>query len=380
MSVKKCWYILFALIMLLSLVSCNQNNEHQIVLKRPTGLSCSAPTYDDGATIKWNKVPNATGYIILIDEQEVARVSTNTYTFNYADSDKFCGKNCTIQAFDKNGGISLISNILIIPDKIPISIEKITFSFSVLKNQDNTMLIEWEDVNAIKYEIYIDSKKIGETIECQFMLSADEVFYNNGKLISIKVIEDNAKIEYIEHKYEISSNILITAPVIKEGNTENGDFAIAWAPVDGAASYRIYVDGAQYVYDWTDTQYVFNGSTDFNGSVISVRAVDIHGRTSDFSNTCIYQTSLIKPVLKVTHLENRTILVQWTKVKYAEKYRIYWRTNLNNNEYNVINLNEVEYIFGEEIINGIEEFEIYVVAIDKNEENVEASEHYFWKK
>jgi uncharacterized lipoprotein YehR (DUF1307 family) len=37
MSVKKCWYILFALIMLLSLVSCNQNNEHQIVLKRPTG-------------------------------------------------------------------------------------------------------------------------------------------------------------------------------------------------------------------------------------------------------------------------------------------------------------------------------------------------------
>ena len=162
MSIRKYWLVVVAFIMILSLTSCN-NNEPQIVLNRPTGLSCSVPTYDNGATIRWNAVPSATGYIIYIDDVEVARANKNAYAFAYEDSDIFCGKNCTVQAYDDNGGISLVSNILIIPNKAPITVSKVNFYFNVVKNVDNTMLIEWQNVNAIKYEIYIGDEKIGDS-------------------------------------------------------------------------------------------------------------------------------------------------------------------------------------------------------------------------
>ena len=68
MSIRKCWFIIIAFIMLLSFASCNSSNDQRIVLNRPTGLSCSVPTYDHGATIRWHAVPYATGYIIYVDD------------------------------------------------------------------------------------------------------------------------------------------------------------------------------------------------------------------------------------------------------------------------------------------------------------------------
>lgn len=380
MSIKKCWYIMMTFLMLVTLTSCANMRKSEIVLKRPTGLSCSAPTYDNGATIRWNAVPSATGYIIFIDDVEVARADKNVYAFPYEDSEKFCGKNCTVQAYNKRG-VSLVSNILIIPEKVPITVQKIRFYYNVTKNPDNTLLLEWQNVGAIKYEIYIDSEKISETEDTEFLLSAQEVFNNNGKKISVKVIEDNVKIDYLNYEYEISSNVLIEAPLIQESHDEEGNFVISWEPVEGAVSYRVYVDGAQYVYDLTELHYVFNGSTNFSGSEISVRAVDIYDRTSVFSNYCIYKTSLIKPILEVTNLENGDVLVKWNKVKYADHYKLYWRNERVSKEYTVIDLKETEYIFSKEkFLKDADRFEIYVEATDRKEENIEDSEHYYWKK
>ena len=380
MSIRKCWLIIIAFIMLLSFTSCDNDGDQKIVLNRPTGLSCSVPTYDNGATIRWNAVPSATGYIIFIDEKEVDRSDKNAYAFTYEDSEKFCGKNCTVQAYDDNGGISLVSNILIIPDKAPITVQNIKFYFNVTKNLDNTLLIEWQDVNALKYEIYIGEEKIHETTKFSYVLDAESVFKYNGQKISIRVIEDNVKIDYIEDEYEIFSNVLIEAPIIKESNDKEGNFKISWNAVEGAISYNVYVDGAQYSYDITDLEFVFNGTTDFTGSEIAVRAVDVYGRTSVFSNCCIFKTSLIKPTIEVTHLENEDVLVNWSSVKYADHYKVYWRNKFISEEYTVIETIENTYTFSkEEFLKDSEMYEIYVEACDETEDNGEVSEHYYWE-
>ena len=381
MSIRKYWLIVVAFVMILSLTSCNSNNEPQIVLNRPTGLSCSVPTYDNGATIRWNAVPSATGYIIYINDVEVDRTNKNAYAFTYEDSDIFCGNNCTVQAFDDNGGISLVSNILIIPNKAPITVNEINFHFNVSKNIDNTMLIEWQDVNAVKYEIYIGNEKIYETTKLSYLLTAEEVFNYNGQKISVKVIEDNIKIDYIPCEYEILSNVLIEAPVIKDSNDEEGNFVIKWGEVEGAVSYNVYIDGAQYAYNITDLEYIFDVNSNYTGCEIAVRAVDIYGRTSVFSNYCIYKTALVKPILEVTHLENEDILVTWNEVKYASKYKLYWRNKFVTEEYTEIILDQNEYLLSKtEVIKDSEMIEIYVEAIDALEENIETSETYFWQK
>ena len=380
MSIRKYWLVVVAFIMILSLTSCN-NNEPQIVLNRPTGLSCSVPTYDNGATIRWNAVPSATGYIIYIDDVEVARANKNAYAFAYEDSDIFCGKNCTVQAYDDNGGISLVSNILIIPNKAPITVSKVKFYFNVVKNVDNTMLIEWQNVNAIKYEIYIGDEKIHETVDLSYTLSADQVFNYNGQKISVKVIEENVKIDYIPYEYEILSNVLIEAPVIKESNDEEGNFVIEWEEVLGAVSYNVYIDGAQCAYNVTELKYVFDTSQNYTGCEIAVRAVDKYGRTSVFSNYCIFKTSIVKPVIEVTHLENEDILITWEIVKYASKYKLYWRNKLVSNEFTEIVLTNNEYLLSKENeIKDSESIELYVEAIDELEENIELSDTYFWQK
>lgn len=381
MSIRKYWLIVAAFIMLFTFASCNSNDEPQIVLNRPTGLSCSVPTYDNGATIRWNAVPGANGYIIYINDVEVARSNKNAYAFTYEDSEIFCGKNCTVQAFDDNGGISLVSNILIIPDKAPITIQEIKFYFNVSKNIDNTMLIEWQDVNALRYEIYIGEEKIYETTELNYALTAEQVFNYNGQKISVKVIEENVKVDYIPYEYEILSNVLITAPVIKGSNDEEGNYVISWNAVEGALSYNIYINGAQYDYNITDLEYVFDVGTDYNNSKITVRAVDVYGRTSVFSNECVYKTILVKPVLKVTHLENEDILITWQEVKYAGEYKLYWRNKFVSDEYTEVVLTENEYVLSkEEDIKDSEMIDLYIEVIDvlKNEKMV--SDTYVWEK
>lgn len=381
MSIRKYWFLVVLFIMILSFNGCTSNNEPQIVLNRPTGLSCSVPTYDNGATIRWNAVPSATGYIIYINEVEIDRTNKNAYAFTYEDSDIFCGKNCTVQAYDDNGGISLVSNILIIPDKAPITVSQIKFYFNVSKNIDNTMLIEWQDVNALKYEIYIGEEKIHETTKLNYILSAEQVFNYNGQKISVRVIEDNIKIDYLPYEYEILSNVLIEAPVIKESNDEEGNFVIKWDSVVGAVSYNVYIDGAQCAYNITDLEYVFNLDIDYTGSEIAVRAVDIYGRTSVFSNYCIYNTILVKPILEVEHLENGDMFITWNSVKYAEKYKLYWRNKLVTEEYTEVVLNKNEYLLSkEEDIKDAEMIELYVEATDKLEKNIELSDSYIWEK
>ncbi len=381
MSIRKYWLIVVAVVMLLTFTSCDNVADQQILLNRPTGLSCSVPTYDNGATIRWNVVPSATGYIIYIDEKEVARSDKNAYAFTYEDSDIFCGKNCTVQAYDNNGGISLVSNILIIPNKAPITVEEIIFYFDVSKNIDNTLLISWQNVHAIRYEVYIGDEKIHETTDLTYELSAEQVFNYNGQKISVKVIEENIKIDYIPYEYEILSNVLIEAPIIEESNDEEGNFVIKWNKVEGAVSYNIYINGAQHAYNLTELEYVFKVDVDYTGSEISVRAVDIYGRTSVFSNFCIYKTILVKPTMEVEHLDNGDISISWNKIKYADHYKLYWRNPLISKKYKEIIIEENEYLLSkEDLIQDNEKLEFYVEAHDALEANVEKTEHYVWEK
>ena len=105
--------------------------------------------------------------------------------------------------------------------------------------------------------------------------------------------------------------VKITAPSITSSNDEEGNFVVKWREVNGASSYNIYIDGAQYAYDVTELEYTFMDCPDYTGKEVSVRAVDIYGRTSVFSNGVIYKNTLPKPVMDVTIISNIDFHFNW---------------------------------------------------------------------
>ncbi|MBQ8292345.1 MAG: hypothetical protein IJX78_00905 [Bacilli bacterium] len=380
MSIKKSFVFIAIMLFILTLASCNASTDGDIVLNRPTGLACNIPNPHDGATIRWNAVSSATGYRIFIDDVEVATTDSNWFHFKYEESDNYSGKTCTIQAFNNKGGISLISSGLIIPDKTPVTVQKVNFYFTVTKKVDNSMLIEWQDVDAVKYEIYINNKKIYETEELSYSLTAEEVFMFNDQSLSIVVVEESEKVDFIPTEYKIVAPVLIVAPTIKASNDAEGNFKISWNAVEGAISYNIYIDGAQYAYNVLDLEYTFHDSPDFTGKIVTVRAVDVYGRTSVFSNGCEYNNAINKPHIEGVVLENGDIQITWNEIKYAEKYLLYWRNKYVSEEYTKIELKTNSYVLSKEkLLKDSEMCEVYVQSIDSYGNESKKSNVYKWQ-
>lgn len=364
---RKSWLLIIMLFFLFSFTGCYDSSDHEVILRRPTGLSCTIPTYGVGATINWNAVDGADGYSVFIDGKEVGDTVNNYFYFSYEESDLYVGKSCVIQAYNESGGISLMSNALVIPQKAPISVEQKEFKFDVSKQNDNSLLIEWEDVQAIKYEIYIGGTKFSETKELSYLLTAEEVFANNNKKIEIYVIEDNIKIDYIPTSYNIVAHINIDAPIINSMNDEEGNFIVSWKKVEGAKSYNIYVDGSQYATDISELEFSFRDAPDYTGKNISVKAVDIYGRTSLFSNSCVYKNTLKKPIITATNKEDGSLFVTWDAVKYADSYTVYWRNPAITSEFEIFGVSENNITFKyDKYIANNEAYEIYVVASNKH--------------
>lgn len=364
---RKSWLLLIMLFFLFSFTGCYDTSDHEVILRRPTGLSCTTPTYGVGATINWNAVDGADGYSVFIDGKEVGDTLNNYFYFSYEESDLYVGKSCVIQAYNETGGISLMSNALIIPPKAPIEVKEVEFKFEVLKQNDDSLLIEWKDVQAIKYEIFIGGAKFVETSELSYTLTADDVFANNNKKIEIYVIEDNIEIDYIPTSYNIVAPININAPVISSMNDDEGNFVVKWKKVDGAKSYNIYVDGSQFATNIVDLEFSFINSPDYTGKNISVKAVDIYGRTSLFSNSCVYKNTLKKPYITTTYKDDGSLLVSWDKVKYADSYTVYWRNPAITSEYEIFGVSENNITFKyDKYIANNEAYEIYVVANNKH--------------
>ena len=75
------------------------------------------------------------------------------------------------------------------------------------------------------------------------------------------------------------------------------------------------------------------------------------------------------------------MFITWNSVKYAEKYKLYWRNKLVNKEYTEVLLDKNEYLLTKETeIKDAEMIELYIEASDKLEENIELSDSYIWEK
>ena len=364
---RKSWLLLIMLFFLFSFTGCYDSSDYEVILRRPTGLSCTTPTYGIGATINWTAVEGADGYIVFIDGKEVGDTVNNYFSFSYEESDLYVGKSCVIQAYNEEGGISLMSNALVIPQKAPIAVEKKEFLFTVSKQNDYSLLIEWKDVQAIKYEIYIGGTKFAETNELSYILTAEEVFANNDKKIEIYVIEDNIKIDYIPTSYNIVAHINIDAPIISSLNDDEGNFVVKWKKVEGAKSYNIYVDGSQYATNVLGLEFAFKDSPDYTGKNITVKAVDVYGRTSLFSNSCVYKNTLKKPYITASYNEDGSLFVSWDDIKYADSYTVYWRNPVLTSEYEIFSVTENNITFKyDKYIAKNEAYEIYIVASNKH--------------
>lgn len=371
---RKSWLFVIMLFFLFSLTGCINSSDHEVILRRPTGLSCTVPTYEEGATINWSAVDGADGYSVFIDGKEVGDTVNNYFTFSYEDSDLYAGKTCVVQAYNEEGGISLMSNALIIPEKAAIIVEEIEFTFEVSKNADDSLLIEWEDVQAIKYEIYIGGSKYAETEELSFVLDEEEVFKNNDKKIEIHVVEDNVKIDYIPTSYNIVAPVKISAPSINCMNDKEGNFVVKWRQVEGASSYNIYIDGSQYATNITKTEFTFKDAPDYTGKSVSVKAVDVYGRMSVFSNSCVYKNTLKKPVITASNREDGSLVISWDEVKYADSYTVYWRNPALTEEFEIFSISENRITFRyDKYIAGNEAYEVYVVASNKHGDRSELS-------
>ncbi len=379
MSIRKSLLRILGIFFLLALVSCNSADTN-IVLRRPTGLACSVPSYNDGAIIRWNAVEYAKSYKVFIDNQEIGNTNSNWFHFSYEDSYLYCGKSCTIQALDDNGGISIMSNALIIPDKAPINVQNIDFYFTVSKQNDNSLLVEWQDVHAEIYEIYIDEQKIAETKSLYYLIDSEKAFIYNNAILSVKAIENDPKVEFIPTKYIIMAPIMINAPVINYSNDLNGNFVIKWNEVSGAVSYNVYVDGAQYATNIKNLEYAFVNTPDFTDSKISIASVDQFGRISDFSNECLYQHIVKTPYITGSILENGDLMIEWNQIAHASKYAVYWRNRLVSPEYTMFETNDTQIVLTkEDILQDAEQYEVYVIAEDDHEQKSKKSNIYRWQ-
>lgn len=303
------------------------------------------------ATLKWNKVPGATGYYVYrkggsLSDYTWKLVATikNGNTVSYTDTTAKSTDwqyTYTVKAYSGKY-VSAYNYTGVDFDYLPAPTLKKAYSY------ENGMRIEWSsnNPNITKYYVYRKDgtawKYIGGTVKDKDTNKIDTFFIdttaasNTSYTYTVKAVSDTNAGAY--NATGITAKFL-KAPVLQNLTFDSSYKALVkWEKVTGAAGYKVYRKIAD-AKSWTLIATIKNGATTYYNDACgkssgtkytyTVRAFDSKDLHSYFDTDGTSAVCLAKPLFTVAQTfdenNNSGIEVKWSAINGATKFNVYRR-------------------------------------------------------
>lgn len=211
-----------------------------------------------------------------------------------------------------------------------------TPKISSLQSTNSGVEIKWNKVtNAEKYRILRKTsdgkwKKLTDTTSASYVDTTAKV----GTKYSYTVVCINKKTENYASEYDTKGKSITryANPKLSSVTDTAAGIKIKWDKSSGAAKYRVFYKtdsgGWKKIADTTSSSYVWTGAKSGSKYTFTVRCVSSDGKTytSGYNSKGLSLTYIAPPKLKSVSVENSGTVIQWDKVKGAEKYRVFYKT------------------------------------------------------
>ena len=213
--------------------------------------------------------------------------------------------------------------------KTSLKTPKITKAESV----NGGVKISWGKVNgAVKYRVYYKGSKGWTRLADTTSTAYTDKAVSSGKNYTYTVRCISADAKRFTSGYDSKGKTVkyISAPKITKAESVNGGVKISWNKSNGAEKYRVYYKGSKgwtRLADTTSTSYTDSKVSSGKTYTYTVRC--INSSATKFTSGYDSKGKTVKYISapKITKAEsvNGGVKLTWSKVKGAEKYRIYYK-------------------------------------------------------
>ena len=291
-----------------------------------------------GASIKWNKVGDATTYRVYYKEGSGSwkRLGSDVTGTSKVDAGIAYGKtrSYTVRAMNNKGAV--MSGYNNTGKKITYGLAKP--KISGFTSETNGVSIKWSAVSgASLYRLYIKGSKgwtkIADVKGTSYLYTGAK--YGVKNTYTIKCVNAAGKAISPYDSKGTSFTRYLKKPSIS-GFVDTADGVVVnWSAVSGAEKYRVYVKGSSgwtKLGETTGTSYVNKKAVKGKKELYTIRCVSSDSKTltSDFNAdgwTHTYTGSLATPKFTGYDTSANGITLKWNAVSGAAKYRIYYKNN-----------------------------------------------------
>ena len=193
--------------------------------------------------------------------------------------------------------------------------------------------ISWSKVKgAVKYRIYYKGSKGWTRLADTTSTAYTDSKVSSGKTYTYTVRCINSSATKFTSGYDSKGKTVkyISAPKITKAESVNGGIKLTWSKVKGAEKYRVYYKGSK---GWTrladTTSTAYTDSKVSSGKTYTYTVRCINSSATKFTSGYDSKGKTVKYISapKITKAEsvNGGIKLTWSKVKGAEKYRVYYK-------------------------------------------------------
>ncbi|SEN44526.1 fibronectin type III domain-containing protein [Paenibacillus sp. OK076] len=273
----------------------------------PSGLHFVQPT-ETGATLRWDAVPGATKYRVVLEGQSYEISDTQLEVHQLSGSRHYTYQ---VQAGNAAGyGAPTSGELLTLPTRPE--------GLTVTHTDETSIGVEWESVNtAESYIVSINGAEVGRTSGLAY--TAEELSPGMEYLVEVQGLNTSGvgqSASLIRLSKPASPSEIVVEPGVHKAN-------LSWAAVAGASEYVIK-QGNKEIYRGTELTTLISGLEDGTMHHYALVAMNRQGTSSEATNVSVL-TLPEKPVeIKALEVSENSINLDFTKtgVKGADEYII----------------------------------------------------------
>ena len=193
--------------------------------------------------------------------------------------------------------------------------------------------ISWGKVKgAVKYRVYYKGSKGWTRLADTTSTSYTDSKVSSGKTYTYTVRCINSSATKFTSGYDSKGKSVkyISAPKITKAESVNGGVKLTWSKVKGAEKYRVYYKGSKgwtRLADTTSTSYTDSKVSSGKTYTYTVRCINSSATkfTSGYDSKGKSVKYISAPKITKAESVNGGVKLTWSKVKGAEKYRVYYK-------------------------------------------------------
>lgn len=275
--------------------------------KAPTSIT--AASTETTATVTWNKVTGAAGYIVRFNNSDIHCKATDTsYTSTGLKPKTSYSYQVCCKSADGSGSFST-SRSIITKAQIPPAPTNITKS-----STENSATVSWGGVSgATGYDVYFNGSTYGVTTTSKTFtgLAANTSYTYKVRSKSA----DGVSAYGADQTVKTTPNAPISNNV--SGTTNENSVTVSWTAIAGAASYDVLFNGT--VYNVAGTSKTITGLSANTGYSYQIRVRNGDGASS-YSTAKTIRTTPNPPAAPTVNATNYSVTISWPSVTGATSY------------------------------------------------------------